>query len=58
MPLKYWQTDGRVLSVMVEIRRDLYMDERTGEKSGGFSRAHGLLEKLTELSRDFICKVV
>ena len=58
VPLKYWQTDGKVLSVMIEIRRDLYMDERTGEKSGGFSRTHSLLDKLTELSRDFICKAV
>ena len=58
VPLKYWHTDKRVLSVMIEIRRDLYMDEGTGEKSGGFSRTHGLLDKLTELLRDFICKAV
>jgi predicted N-formylglutamate amidohydrolase len=31
VPLKQYGTDQRVKSVMIEIRRDLYMDEATGE---------------------------
>jgi N-formylglutamate deformylase len=58
VPLQFWRKDARVASLMIEIRRDLYMDERTGQKSGGFSRTHSLLDKLTELLRDFICKAV
>lgn len=38
VPLRYWRTDPRVASVMVEIRRDLYMDEATGTEAPGFER--------------------
>lgn len=31
-PLAYYGTDSRVNSVMIEIRRDLYMEEETGER--------------------------
>jgi N-formylglutamate deformylase len=31
VPLGYWKKDPRVLSAMIELRRDLYMDETTGE---------------------------
>lgn len=31
VPLQQYGTDQRVHSVMIEIRRDLYMDEATGE---------------------------
>ena len=35
VPMKYYQ-DGRLLSVMIEVNRKLYMDEETGEKTAGF----------------------
>ncbi len=35
-PLLHWHHDRRVSSVMIEIRRDLYEDEATGEKHAGF----------------------
>lgn len=35
VPLRYWRTDLRVRSMMVEIRRDLYMDEQTGAETRG-----------------------
>jgi predicted N-formylglutamate amidohydrolase len=34
VPLEQFGTDQRVHSVMIEIRRDLYMDEATGEPNG------------------------
>ncbi len=32
----FWGRERRVESIRVEIRRDLYMDEATGGKSGSF----------------------
>lgn len=32
VPNAYYGQDQRVQSVMIEVRRDLYMDERTGDK--------------------------
>lgn len=36
VPLRFYRRDTRVRSLMVEVRRDLYMDEATGEKLPGF----------------------
>ena len=36
VPLKYYQTNSNVHSVMLEINRSLYMNERTGEKNKNF----------------------
>jgi len=38
VPLKFYQQDNRVQSVMFEIRRDLYMNEQTGEKTANFNK--------------------
>ena len=38
VPLKFFGTDPRVSSIMIEVNRKLYMDEATGEKSEGFER--------------------
>ncbi|MEI6877183.1 MAG: N-formylglutamate amidohydrolase, partial [Spirochaetota bacterium] len=35
VPLERLYVDARVLSVMIEVRRDLYMDEATGAAHGG-----------------------
>ena len=37
VPMKYYQKDERVKSIMIEIRRDLYMDETTGERNLSFN---------------------
>ncbi len=37
VPMKYYRVDKNVKSVMYEIRRDLYMNETTGEKNHNFS---------------------
>jgi len=36
VPLRYYGREKRVASIMVEVRRDQYMDEATGEKLPGF----------------------
>ena len=36
VPLRYRGRDRRIASIMVEVRRDQYMDEETGEKLPGF----------------------
>ena len=47
VPNAFYGTDTRVQSVMVELRRDLYMDEATGERRHeGFRRLQGALTEL------------
>lgn len=50
MPQRYWNADARVRSFMLEIRRDLYMDETTGLKRADFAviaaRICGLIHEL------------
>lgn len=43
VPLRYWHTDPRVRSVMMELRRDLYMDEQTGAETPGLHRIRELV---------------
>lgn len=38
VPMEYYQKDNRVVSVMIEVNRKLYMDEATFRKSEHFSR--------------------
>lgn len=45
---RYWSADARVRSFMLEIRRDLYMDEATGNKRADFSAASRRLCSLIE----------
>lgn len=44
VPMKYYQKDKRVLSVMIEVRRGLYMDEESGEKNSRFSAVRTQIE--------------
>lgn len=48
VPSAYYGQDARVQSVMIEVRRDLYMDEITGEKHAGFGRIQAVLKELRE----------
>lgn len=43
VPLRYWHVDPRVISIMIEIRRDLYMDEHTGSETAGLPRVQELI---------------
>ena len=53
VPAKHWQKTREVRSVMIEVRRDIYMDEQTGEKLPTFDEAAArvclLLEALASL---------
>ena len=37
VPLSFLGNDRRVHAVMIEVRRDLYMDEETGDRLAGFA---------------------
>jgi N-formylglutamate amidohydrolase len=48
VPSAYWQSDRRVRSLMVEVRRDLYMDEETGDPLPAFNAVSARLCRLVE----------
>ncbi|MBL8039525.1 MAG: N-formylglutamate amidohydrolase [Nitrospira sp.] len=48
VPLCYWQKDSCVSSVMMEIQRDLYMDEVTGAETLRLKRMQELLFSILE----------
>ena len=50
VPMKFYQKDERVKSIMIEIRRDLYMDETTGERNAAFTKTK---QKVCSAIRDF-----
>lgn len=49
VPSKHWQRTREVRSVMIEVRRDLYMDEGTGEQGGEFDAVAGQVARMVEL---------
>jgi N-formylglutamate amidohydrolase len=49
VPNAYYGRDRRVQSVMIEVRRDLYMDERTGERLPGFAEVQRALTEIRTL---------
>ena len=44
-PLFHWHHDGRVASVMIEVRRDLYEDEATGRRLASFRSVSGSVRR-------------
>jgi len=52
VPNRYFDREPLVQSAMVEVRRDLYMDEAAGERHAGFGRVRAALTELrAELAR-------
>ena len=49
VPMKYWQKEPNVKSVMIEIRRDLYMNEKTGTKSHNFNEMQKTISKIIKI---------
>ena len=47
--LKYWQKEPNVKSVMIEIRRDLYKNEKTGTKSHNFNEMQKTISKIIKI---------
>ena len=46
VPLKFYNKDKEVQSIMIEIRRDLYMDEKSGKKNYRFNKIKKTLGKI------------
>ena len=53
-PLKYYGKESNVLSVMYEIRRDLYMNEETGEKNTGFEKVKKDITESIDILNEWI----
>lgn len=53
-PLKHYGADKRVKSVMFEIRRDLYMDQDTGEKTPRYSQIKQDVCDAMEMAKKYI----
>ena len=52
VPNRFYGKEPRVQSLMIEVRRNLYMDESTGARHGGFARIQAVLTDFrTELTR-------
>ncbi|MEO7804039.1 MAG: N-formylglutamate amidohydrolase [Actinomycetota bacterium] len=47
-PIRFWNKDPRVTSIMIEVRRDTYCDEETGKANKGFDAVQRLLASLIE----------
>ena len=46
VPMRFFGKDGRVASVMIEVRRGLYCDETTGEKLAAFGKVREIVGAL------------
>ncbi len=46
VPMKYYKSDKRVSSVMLEVNRRLYINEETGEKNSRFDMVSSVISKL------------
>ena len=47
VPIDFYRTDKRVAALMIEVRRDLYMDERNVEKLAGFNTVRRRIRSVT-----------
>ena len=52
-PICCYGKDKRVTSVMIEVNRKLYMNERTGEKSEGFEKTAEMCRRLMKIVAEF-----
>ena len=52
VPLKFYNKEIRVQSIMIEVRRDLYMNEQSGEKNNKFYDIKRVLEKIIKKIKD------
>jgi N-formylglutamate deformylase len=52
VPMKYYRKDSRVQSLMIEVNRALYMDEKTGGKLDAFAEVRDLVKNAVELLED------
>ena len=52
VPLKFYNKEIRVQSIMIEVRRDIYMNEQSGEKNSNFYNIKSVLEKIIKKIKD------
>lgn len=52
-PLKYYGRDRRVISVMIELNRKLYMNEKNMTKTENFAAARALCQKLVRIAAEW-----
>lgn len=52
-PICCYGKDKRVVSVMVEVNRRLYMDEKTGEKTEGFEKTAEMCRRLMKIAAEY-----
>jgi N-formylglutamate deformylase len=53
VPAEHYKKNKKVRSVMIEVRRDMYMDEVTGIKTKQFGETKKLIEKTLDDLRSF-----
>jgi N-formylglutamate amidohydrolase len=49
VPMKYYQKDKRVTSIMLEVNRRMYLNEPTNEKSNGYKRTKEIIQEYIKL---------
>ncbi|MCP6719079.1 MAG: N-formylglutamate amidohydrolase [Patescibacteria group bacterium] len=54
VPAKFLHKETRVKSIMIEINRELYMDEVTGEKIDSFTEIRSIIRRLIDQIIDFM----
>jgi len=52
VPTRFYRRDARVRSLMIELRRDLYMDETTGDKVAAFAESLTLVTSLLAMAAE------
>ena len=53
VPSQFYQNDKRVKSILLEINRSLYMDEKSGEKNSGFFKIRDLINEFIRTLANF-----
>lgn len=49
VPMEYYQKELRVISIMLEVNRRMYLNEPTNEKSEGYQRTKNIIQEYTKL---------
>ena len=52
-PIKHYGKDRRVISIMVEVNRKLYMNEKTGEKTENFEKIRSMCVHLMHIAAEY-----